>query len=473
MQQQAKPNFRLEKDFIGTVQVPEDAYYGVQTLRAVNNFPISGLRLPREFIRAQGIVKLAAAKANVELGLLDKRIGGAIVKASQEVVEGKFDSSFVVDVFQAGAGTSQNMNANEVIANRAIEILGGTKGDYKIVHPNDHVNMAQSTNDTIHVAMHISGLETIVRKLLPSLETLRNALSDKAREFSSVVKIGRTHLQDAVPITLGQEFSGYASMIEHGMSRLRRASDDLREINFGGTAVGTGLNAHPKFTDLAIEQVNAMTDLNFRKPDNMFEATQNLDAVASVSATLKVLAISFTKIANDLRLLSSGPSAGLGEILLPSVQPGSSIMPGKVNPSVAEMMNMVAFQMIGNDLTVAAAAQAGQLELNVMMPVTAWNFLESIKIASNGSDVFAKFCISGITANVEVCRKYAEMSSALATALSPTIGYEKAAEIAKKSVASKRSIREIAREQTDLKDDELQKLLDLKRMTSNEGNVAN
>ncbi|MDG6923255.1 MAG: aspartate ammonia-lyase [Nitrososphaerota archaeon] len=447
--------------------VPGDAYYGVQTFRAVENFPISGLRLPREFIRAQGIIKYSAAVANMEVGRLDRKIGDVITKAAKEVIDGKFDSSFVVDVFQSGAGTSQNMNANEVIANRAIELLGGSRGNYKLVHPNDHVNMAQSTNDTIHVAIHISALECIVRDLLPALRQLHASFEKKAQEFEDVVKIGRTHLQDAVPITLGQEFSGYASMIEHGMGRIVKASENLKELNFGGTAVGTGLNAHPRFTELAIEQVNSLTELDFRRASNMFEATQNLDAAVEAASALKVLAVSFTKIANDLRLLSSGPAAGLGEILLPSVQPGSSIMPGKVNPSIVEMFNMVAMQMMGNDITVTLAGLAGQLELNVMMPVTGWDLLTSIRIAANASRVFAARCVDGITANMGVCRKFAEMSSQLSTALSPKIGYEKAAEIAKKSVATKRSIREIAKEMTTLSDTELDKLLDIKKMTSN------
>jgi fumarate hydratase class II len=461
-------NFRIERDFLGEVKVPSDAYYGAQTLRAVHNFPISGLKLPREFIRAQGIVKLSAARANMELGLLDKKIGNAIVQAAREVIDGKLDSSFVVDVFQAGAGTSQNMNANEVMANRALEILGEKLGNYKLVHPNDHVNMAQSTNDTIHVAIHISSLESIMKDLIPSLQILEQSLANKAEQFKDIVKIGRTHLQDAVPITLGQEFSGYASMIRHGINRIREVSNGLKELNFGGTAVGTGLNAHPRFTELAVREVNSLTGLDFKKAENMFEATQNLDAVCAVSASLKVLAVSFTKIANDLRLLSSGPSAGLGEINLPSVQPGSSIMPGKVNPSVAEMFDMVSFQLFGNDLAVAMSGQAGQLELNVMMPSAAWNILESIKIASNASRVFAKLCVDGITSNETVLRRYAEMSSALATALSPKIGYEKAAEIAKKAVATKRSIRELAEEMSGLSKKELDKLLDVRKMTTNE-----
>ena len=461
--------YRVEKDFLGEVKVPRVAYYGVQTLRAVHNFPISGLRLPREFIRAQGIIKLAAAKANMAVGALDQKIGNAIVQAAEEVISGKLDSSFIVDVFQAGAGTSQNMNANEVIANRAIEILGGSLGDYKTVHPNDHVNMAQSTNDTIHVAIHIAALESINRDLVPSIKTLLDSLRRKSSEFEDVVKIGRTHLQDAVPVTLGQEFSGYASMIEHGLHRIQRAAEGLQELNFGGTAVGTGLNAHSKFSQLAIAEVNRLTGLDFRRSDNMFETTQSLDACVDFSGAVKTLAVSFTKIANDLRLLSSGPAAGLGEIVLPSVQPGSSIMPGKVNPSIAEMFNMVAFQIIGNDLVITQAGQAGQLELNVMMPVAAWNLLNSIQIASNGSRVFAKSCVDGIQANEDVCRKYAEMSSALSTALSPKIGYERSAEITKKAVRTKRSIREVAEEVSGLSKAELDELLDLKRMTSNEG----
>ena len=460
--------FRVEKDFLGEVKVPSSAYYGVQTYRAVENFPISGLKLPREFIRAQGIIKYSAAKANMSVGRLDKRIGEAIVQAAKEVIEGKFDSSFVVDVFQAGAGTSQNMNANEVIANRALEILGEPRGTYKVVHPNDHVNMAQSTNDTIHVAIHIAALESAVNELLPALKVLATSLRKKSDQFQDYVKIGRTHLQDAVPITLGQEFGGYATMIDHGIKRVERASDGLRELNFGGTAVGTGLNAHPRFSELAIGEVSSITKIPFKRADDMFESTQNLDAIVEMSASLKVLAVSFTKIANDLRLLSSGPAAGLGEITLQSVQPGSSIMPGKVNPSIAEMFNMVAMQMMGNDITIMVAGQAGQLELNVMMPVAAWNLLSSIKIAANSARVFAGKCIDGITVNKEVCLRYAELSSALATALSPRIGYEKAAEIAKKSVATKRSIKELAKEMTNLTDSDLEKLLDLKGMTTNQ-----
>ena len=461
-------DYRIEKDFLGEAKVPSDAYYGVQTYRAVENFPISGYRLPREFIRAQGIIKLAAAKANMKVGRLEKKIGDAILQAAKEVIDGKFDSSFVVDVFQAGAGTSQNMNANEVIANRAVELLGGKRGDYSIVHPNDHVNMAQSTNDTIHVALHIAALESIVLDLLPSLNILHSSLTKKSEEFSDIVKIGRTHLQDAVPITLGQEFSGYASMIEHGIVRMEKASDNLKELNFGGTAVGTGLNAHPKFAELAIGEVTSLTKIQFTRAINMFEATQSLDAAVEASSALKVLATSFTKIANDLRLLSSGPASGLGEIFLPSVQPGSSIMPGKVNPSIAEMFNMVAMQIISNDLCVLLAGQAGQLELNVMMPVAAWNLLTAIKIAATASHVFSEKCVRGISANEKVCMRYAEMSSQLATALSPKIGYEKAAEIAKKSVATKRPIREIAKEMTSLSDTDLDSLLDVKKMTSNQ-----
>ncbi|MFQ5838228.1 MAG: class II fumarate hydratase [Thermoplasmata archaeon] len=458
-------DYRTERDFLGKVRVPRRAYWGVQTQRAVENFPVSGLRLQRRFIRAQGIIKLAAAKANMEVGRLDGKMGEAIVKAAREVMEGRFDDHFVVDVYQAGAGTSQNMNANEVIANRANEILGGELGAYKPVHPNDHVNMAQSTNDTIHVAIHIAALEAIQKELLPALEGLAQALRQKAKEFDDIVKIGRTHLQDAVPVRLGQEFSGYASMIEHSISRLGKASASLEEIVIGGTAVGTGLNADPRYPDLAIREINTLTGLRFRRPDDMFEAMQNTDACMDTSGTLKAMAVSLTKIANDLRLLSSGPRTGLAEIELPAVQPGSSIMPGKVNPVIAEMLNMVAFQVLGNDATITYASQAGQLELNVMMPVIAYNLIQSIEIAIGGIGAFTERCVQGIKADRERCRSYVEWSTAMATALSPRIGYERAAEIAKKAYAEGRTVREVALEDSALTPEELDDLLDASRMT--------
>ncbi len=357
------------------------------------------------------------------------------------------------------------MNANEVIANRANELLGGKVGVYDPVHPNDHVNMAQSTNDTIHVALHIAALEAINDELLPSLEALRSALLSKAEEFDDVIKIGRTHLQDAVPLRLGQEFDGYASMVEHALARVKESSRGLRELVIGGTAVGTGLNAHPSYPDLALAEINRQTGLEFRRPDSMFEAMQNTDAVVTVSGALKTLAVSLTKIANDFRLLSSGPRAGLAEIRLPPVQPGSSIMPGKVNPVMAEMLNMVAFQVLGNDGTITYASQAGQLELNVMMPVIAHNLIQSVEIAARGVTAFTDRCVKGIEADREKCMSYVEWSTAMATALSPRLGYEKAAEMAKRAYAEGRTVREVALEQGDLKEKELEKLLDADRMT--------
>ncbi len=458
-------DFRTEKDFLGEIRVPKNAYWGVQSQRAVENFPVSGLRLQRRFIKAQGIVKLAAAKANLKVGQLEKEMAEAIVKAAREVIDGKLDDHFVVDVYQAGAGTSQNMNANEVIANRANQLLGGKLGTYDPVHPNDHVNMAQSTNDTIHVAMHVAALEAVNEELLPALETLQEALQDKVEEFDDVVKIGRTHLQDAVPIRLGQEFSGYASMVEHGIGRVTRTSEALQELVIGGTAVGTGLNAHPEYPDLSIAEIIRQTGLRFHRPHNRFEAMQNTDAAVEMSGALKTLAVSLTKIANDLRLLSSGPRAGLAEIRLPPVQPGSSIMPGKVNPVMAEMLNMVAFQVMGNDATITYASQAGQLELNVMMPVIAYNLLQSIEVMARGVQAFTERCVKGIDADRKRCMSYVEWSTAMATALSPRLGYEKAAEIAKRAYAEGRTVREVALEDGVLGEEELEELLSPERMT--------
>lgn len=458
-------DYRIEKDFLGDVKVPKDAYWGVQTQRAVENFPISGLRLPRRFIRAQAIIKIAAARVNVVVGRLDKERGDAIVEAATEVMEGAHDDHFVVDVYQAGAGTSQNMNANEVIANRANEILGKGVGVYDPVHPNDHVNMAQSTNDTIHVAIHIAGLESIREELMPALRHLSQALWEKSSEYDDVLKIGRTHLQDAVPIRLGQEFAGFASAVDHALSRVDRASTALEELVIGGTAVGTGLNADPRYPDLAVKEINKLTGLTFRRPDNMFEAQANTDALVEVSGALKSLAVSLTKLANDLRLLSSGPRAGLAEIRLPPVQPGSSIMPGKVNPVMAEMLNMVAYQILGNDATVTYATQAGQLELNVMMPVLGYNLLHAIAIAANGVRAFTERCVRGVEADREKCASYVEWSTAMATALSPKIGYARASELAKKAFAEGKTVRQVAKEAKLFTDEELEKLLDVERMT--------
>ncbi len=457
--------FREEKDSMGPVLVPVDAYYGAQTQRAIENFPISGLRFPRYFIRALGIIKLAAAKANAQLGLLDGKKADAITQASLEVVEGKFDGQFAIDIFQTGSGTSTNMNANEVVANRAIEILGGRRGDKGLIHPNDHVNIGQSTNDVFPTVIHVAAMEAIEQNLLPSLRMLRDALQAKAEEFKDVVKAGRTHLQDAVPVTLGQEFSGYASMIDHGIQRVEGARSNLSELPLGGTATGTGLNAHPLFSRMAIEEINKFTGLSFRKASNTFEAMQGKDAAVEASGALKTVAVSLNKIANDLRLLNSGPRTGLGEIELPATQPGSSIMPGKVNPVIPEAVNMVAAQIIGNDATITFSGAAGQLELNIMMPVIAYNLLQSIELEANASKALAEKCVRGITADVERCRRSAESSLALITALGPVIGYDNAAKVFKKAQTGGKTIKEIILEEKLLTEEQFEKTFNLKKMT--------
>lgn len=457
--------FRIERDTMGEMRVPRGAYYGAQTARAVENFPISGLRFSRRFIRALAWIKLAAARSNMALGLLDARRGEAIVQAAQEVAEGRWDAHFVVDVFQTGSGTSTNMNANEVIANRANELLGRRPGDKTLVHPNDHVNMAQSTNDVFATAIHVAALEAIEKDLLPALLSLQRALDAKAGEFADMVKAGRTHLQDAVPITLGQEFSGYASIIEHGIERIERVRTSLAELALGGTALGTGLNAHPRFAELAIKELSRLTGVRFGRARNAFEAMQNRDASIETSGALKTVAVSLMKIANDLRLLTSGPSSGLGEIELPATQPGSSIMPGKVNPVIPEAVNQVAAQIMGNDVTIAIAGQAGQLDLNTMMPVIAHNLLQSLELEANAARVLAEKCIMGITANVERCREYAERSVALITAIAPAIGYDYAARIAKKAVESGKTIRQILRHEKVVPTAKVDEILDILRLT--------
>ncbi len=451
---------RVEEDSLGEVKVPAEAYYGAQTQRARENFSISGVRLQLRFIRAQGIVKKAAAVANTRLGRLDRKIGDAIARAAEEVIRGRFNDEFVVDVYQMGAGTSQNMNANEVIANRAIELLGGKKGDYSIVHPNDHVNMGQSTNDTIHASMNIAALLSVEEELIPSLEGLLEVLRKKQEEFMKVVKIGRTHLQDAVPITLGQEFGGYARALEKAVNRVKRAEEALKELNIGGTAVGTGLNAPEGFSDLAVAEINAITGKDFRAADNFFEMGQNTLEALELSSALRYLSVVLGKIADDIRLLSSGPRAGFGEITLPAVQPGSSIMPGKVNPSMAEMLNMVCHQVTGNDAAVASAVKAAQLELNVNMPVIAYNLLNSIEILSRGVKAFTQRCVVGIKPNKERCRELAEKSTALVTALSPRIGYDEAARIAREAYARRMKIKDLVVEKGILSEEEAQELLD-------------
>jgi aspartate ammonia-lyase len=456
--------FRTERDPLGEVNVPIDAYYGAQTARAVDNFPISGLRPPPDLITATVLVKKAAAEANRDLGRLEKPLAAAIVKAADEILSGRLRQHFVVDVYQAGAGTSHNMNANEVIANRAGELLGESRGTYKRVHPNDHVNMSQSTNDVFPTATRLALLLGHDR-LADAARKLATALSAKAHAFSTILKTGRTHLQDAVPITLGQEFSGYAACIERGAEDVEHASVQLRELNIGATAVGTGLNAGDDYRRLAVKHLSHYTGLDVTPAKNLFRVTQSMGDVLAYSAAMRRLAVELSKLANDLRLLSMGPRAGLSEIVLPAVQPGSSIMPGKVNPSIPEMVNQVCFQVIGCDTTVALACEAGQLELNVMMPVIAWNALHASAILSQAMVVLRTRTIDGLTADGSRARELLEHSTAAATALSPYIGYAATAEIAKASVKSGRPIRELVLERQLLDPARLKDILSVDAMT--------
>jgi fumarate hydratase class II len=456
--------FRVEKDSMGEVKVPQHAYYGAQTQRAIDNFPISQRRFPQEFIRAIGLIKMAATQVNRELGLLDERVTAPIVRAAQEVIDGTFDADFAIDIYQTGSGTSTNMNANEIIANRAMELAGGTRGS-RLIHPNDHVNMCQSSNDVIPTAIHVAALERINAHLLPALRTLLNALAAKAREFDAVMKIGRTHLMDATPIRLGQEFSGYARQVELGIRRVESTRASLAELALGGTAVGTGLNAHPEFPKRVIARLSELTGIEFREAENHFEAQGAQDALVEVSGVLKTVAVSLMKIANDLRWMGSGPRCGIGELLLPELQPGSSIMPGKVNPVIPESVIQVAAQVIGNDTVVTLGAQWGVLDLNTMMPVMASNLLESIHILGTAAANFAERCIVGIQANRERCAELIEQSQSMCTALAPEIGYDAAAQIAKESFASGKTVRQIAKERQVLPDDRLNELLDPQRMT--------
>ena len=458
-------DFRIEKDSMGDMRVPRDALYGVQTQRAVENFPISNLRFPREFIRAMGLIKLSAARANMDLGQLDRKIGESIVNAAEEVVDGKLDSQFVLDIFQTGSGTSTNMNANEVISNRAIQLLGGVVGSKKPVHPNDHVNMGQSSNDVIPTAMHVAALEAIERSLIPALRKLQLALEAKAAEFDPIVKIGRTHLQDATPVRLGQEFGGYARQVELGIRRLEKLRDTLGELPLGGTAVGTGINTDPAFPPATIDHLSKITGLQFTEALNHFEAQGGKDAIVEASGALKTIAVSLTKIANDIRWLGSGPRCGIGEIILPETQPGSSIMPGKVNPVIAESVLMVAAQVIGNDAAITIGGQAGVFELNVMMPVMAHNLLESIRLLASSADNFTDKCISGVAADVQRCNEMIEKSLAMCTALAPEIGYDQAAAIAKESYQTGKTVREIALDKKIIPADRLKEILDPMRMT--------
>ncbi|MBA3389639.1 MAG: class II fumarate hydratase [Rubrobacter sp.] len=455
---------RIERDSMGEVTVPRDALFGAQTRRALDNFPISDLRFPRRFIEALGAIKLEAANVNHELGGLDEGIRDAIVRAAEEVVEGTLDNQFVLDIFQTGSGTSTNMNANEVISNRAIQILGGEPGAKEPVHPNDHVNRGQSSNDVIPTSIHLAALISIERDLLPALHKLRDSLGDKAVEFDGVVKTGRTHLQDATPIRLGQEFEGYSGQIERGIKRVEKVREDLAEVALGGTAVGTGVNTHPEFASKVCERLSARFGVEVRETENHFQAQSAMDAAVFASGALKTVAVSILKISNDIRWLGAGPRANLAEISLPGVQPGSSIMPGKVNPVIAESAAMVAAQVIGNDAAIAVAGGSGNFELNVMLPVIAHNLLQSISLLAATAGNFTDQCIAGLTAT-ERGPELVEQGLMLATALAPEVGYDKAAEISKKAYKTGQTIREVAREETSLSEEELDRLLDARKMT--------
>jgi aspartate ammonia-lyase len=456
--------FRTERDPLGEHAVPADAYYGIQTVRARENFPISGLRAPADLVTATVLIKKAASEANRELDRLDARVGDAIVRAADEVLSGSLRDQFVVDVYQAGAGTSHNMNANEVLANRAAEILGGKRGEYALVHPNDHVNMGQSTNDVYPTATRLA-LLLGHGGLVESARALSASFDRKARDFDAILKVGRTHLQDAVPMTLGQEFGGYAACIARGADDVEQASAQLRELNLGATAVGTGLNAGDDYTQLAVRNLSRYTGIDLAPAKNRFRVTQSMGDVLAYSGAMRRLAVELSKVASDLRLLSMGPRAGLSEIALPAVQPGSSIMPGKVNPSVPEMVNQVCFQVIGCDMTICTAAESGQLELNVMMPVIAWNAIHASTILRESMKVLRTRCVDGIEADPQRCRELLDRSTAVATALNPYIGYAKTAEIAKESITTGKPIRAIVLERGLLDAKQLDQILSAEAMT--------
>jgi fumarate hydratase class II len=462
---------RVETDSLGKVAVPAHAYWGAQTQRAVENFPISGVRMPRRIIRALGLVKKAYADLNRERGDLDAKISEAIAAAAGEVVEGKLDEHFPLDIFQTGSGTSSNMNANEVIANRAAEVLGFERGAKK-VHPNDHVNKGQSSNDVFPSAIHIAALEGIERDLLPALRRLHAALDRKAREFDDIVKIGRTHLMDAVPVRLGQEFSGYAAQVAQGIRRLEACRERLAELALGGTAVGTGINAPPGLAQAVIARLAKETDLPFRQAGNLFEALAAKDAVVEASGALKAVACGLNKIANDIRWLGSGPRCGIGEVRLPELQPGSSIMPGKVNPVMPEMLRMVCAQVVGNDAAVTVGGMSGDFELNVMMPVMAQALLQSIDILARGSVAFTEKCVEGLEADRKRCEEMIERSLMMVTALAPRIGYDAAAKLAQEAYRTGRAIRDLARERGLVPEAELERLLDPRGMTGPGGKPA-
>ncbi len=456
---------RTETDSLGPVQVPAHALYGAQTHRASQNFPVSGLRLPRRVIRALALIKKAAAEVNRDTGKLDPKLAGAIIEAAHEVAGGKHDHEFVVDIFQTGSGTSSNMNTNEVIANRAIQLLGGEIGSKRPVHPNDHVNMGQSSNDVFPTAVHIAAAEAMERDLVPALEALEGALASKAKAFDHIVKIGRTHLMDAVPVRLGQEFSGYTQMVTNSIRRVRTAATHVADLALGGTAVGTGLGSAPDFAPKVISIIAKEIGIHLKQAPNLFEALSARDGLVEASGALRSTAVSLTKIANDVRWLGSGPRCGIGEIHLPDLQPGSSIMPGKVNPVMSEMLLMICAQVIGNDATVGWGGAAGNFELNVMIPVMAYNLLHSVGILTNGCRLFASRCVEGLEANEKRCNELIEQSLAMVTALNPRIGYDAAAALAKESVKTGKTVRELCLEKNVLPADELQRLLDARSMT--------
>jgi len=452
--------YRIEQDSMGEVKVPEEAYYGPQTQRARENFSVSSLQFPPCFIKAIALIKKHAAQVNSELQLLDTRLSQSIVTAAQEVFEGKLDDQFVVDVFQTGSGTSTNMNVNEVVAGRANELLTGKRGGKSPVHPNDHVNLGQSSNDVIPSAIHIAALLEIRNQLLPALDLLRKELEGKSVAFRHIRKIARTHLQDAVPMSLGQEFSGYARQAELGVDRLRGVEERLSELALGGTAVGNGLNTHPDFASRVIEAISWETGVTFKEAKNHFEAQAAQDAVVETSGVLKTIAVSLVKIANDIRWLASGPRCGIGEITIPSLQPGSSIMPGKVNPVIPEMVLQVSAQVIGNDAAITQGGQAGNFELNVMLPLMAYDLIQSIQLLTGAARSLAEKCVRGIEANKEKCVSNLEQSLALATAFVPAIGYDRAASLAKEAYEKKKTIREVALEKRVLSEEEIRRILD-------------
>jgi len=459
------PPYRLERDSLGEIRVPADAYYGAQTQRAVENFPISGLRVPTRFIWAMGLVKRSVAEANEELELIDVGRAEWIATAAQEVMDGRFNDEFVVDIFQTGSGTSTNMNANEVISNRGIEMMGGERGSRDPIHPNDHVNMGQSSNDVIPTALHIAAAVAIDQDLRPALTRLLGALDRKAREFDDIIKTGRTHLMDATPVRLGQEFGGWAAQVAHALRRAEAARDALLELPLGGTAVGTGINRHPDMPANAIARIADECELPFREATNHFEAQGARDAAVEASGQLKAVAVGLTKIANDIRWLASGPRTGLAELRLPALAPGSSIMPGKVNPVMSEMLVMACAQVVGNDAAVTLGGMGGTLELNAMIPLIAHNLLQSISLLSNASRAFAEKCVDGIEADREACAATVERNLSLATALVPHIGYDKASALAKEAHATGQTVRELASEQGVMAADALDAALDPRAMT--------